>query len=283
MVRKEHTPAAWEYQFQEESEWKMLLGADVAVPELPQPWAESLAHLRANHLFPAYLPDLGIYELIDLHKHDESWSAADAMLTDLTQVFPGLAERKHDQRFLRRHLGLSQQDFALGPYPKGEWILTTDTPESMGVGVPLTRYLNRKNTQYHEWVPGTENAGELYQNVISTLLPTHISPKSVPSAPTAMEYFLLRRRGMITPVDGYEWTSTKLLSPSKDPRHKSFHEGAPREGRAFHFNYLCVDPQGLLAAEQGSHAYFNQEREGEADFAQTPMYLRPLIRNHDVS
>lgn len=279
MVRKEHVPAAWEYQFQEESEWKMLLGTDVAVPELPQSWAESLDHLRGHRLFPSYMPDLGLYELIGLYANEQPEEAPDAMVADLLQVFPGLAPRKHDQRFLRRHLGLSQQDYALGPYPKGEWILTTDAPESMGAGIPLTRYLNKKNTQYHERVRGTEEANELYQNVLSTLVSTHISPKSVPSAPTAMEYFLLRRRGLITPIDGYEWTSTKLLSPSKDPGHKSFHEGAPRTGRTFHFNYLCVNPQGLLAVEQGSHAYFNQGREDVDDFEQTPMHLRPLIRH----
>ncbi len=283
MVRKEHVPAAWEYQFQEESDWRRLLGVDVAVPELPNTWAGALEHLRANRLFPAYLPDLGLYELIDMHKDDEPAHAADAMLADMTQVFPGLTESRRDQRFLRRHLGLSQQDYALGPYPQGEWVLTTDTPVAMGVGIPLTRYLNRKNTKYHEHIPGAEHAVELYDEVLSTLLPTHISPKSIPSAPTAMEYFLLRRRGLITPIDGYEWTSTKLLSPSKDPNHKSFHEGAPREGRTFHFNYLCIDPQGQLAVEQGSHAYFNQEREDADDPFQTPMHLRPLIRNRDES
>lgn len=279
MVRKEYAPAAWEYQFQEESEWKTLLGTDVAVPELPQTWAVSLDHLRKNHLFPAYMPDLGLNELLDLHKDTDPSQAANAMVGDLEEVFPGLVKREHDRRFLRRHLGLSQQDYALGPYPKGQWILTTDKQRAMGAGVPLTRYLNKKNTTYHEWVPGTDEAGELYHQVLSTLAQTPLSPKSLPSTPTAMEYFLLRRRGMITPVDGYEWTSTKLMSPTTDPDYRSMHDGKAHTGRAFHFNYLCINPQGLLVAEQGAHAYFNQGRAEPDVYEQTPMHVRPLIRH----
>jgi hypothetical protein len=277
MGRKETGPAAWEYPFQEESAWKKAIGAEISVPELPPSWQEALPSFRKEGYSPWFIPDLGIGQMLKKFNGAPTEQATELMLRQLHERFPEIAPRKRHERFLRKHMELSQMQYVIGPFPAGQWVLTTDARENFVSGAPLTRYINMPQTRWHNAVEGSGESMALYNTVSALCNENNLTECSTPSVPTALEQYLLRIRGAITPVAA-EWTSTKVLGPAKTGQLSCEQDGVQYVGRRFDFNYLYVDGNGQMGIQHGREVTTRHRHLKEEVLPPSPLTLRPLIR-----